>query len=51
MIVISMLMVASQGNMLNPTNIPVTTLIMITTISSAVIGGGYLVTLASHVHE
>lgn len=52
MVVISILLVISQANMLNPTgDVPVSTLVLITTILSAVTSGGYFVALGSYVHE
>ena len=50
MVVLAFLLVVSQANMLNP-DIAVPTLVKITTILSAITGGGYMVALASYVHE
>jgi|LakMenE01Jun11ns_1017448.scaffolds.fasta_scaffold9672996_1 hypothetical protein len=50
MVVLAFLLVVSQANMLNP-DVAVSTLVKITTILSAVTGGGYMVALASYVHE
>ena len=38
--------------MLNPdSTVPMSTLVLITTITSALVEGGYMVSLASYVHE
>lgn len=50
MVVLAFFLVVSQANMLNP-EVAVSTLVKITTILSAVTGGGYMVALASYVHE